>query len=116
MRIDVRFRSWFCGIMKNITVAVRDDVHRRARVRAAERDTSVSALVREFLEGLDEGSTDFETRCRLEDEVIASIRRFGAGDRLGRDDAHRKGGFGPGHHAANLTATDTPAFAHRLTR
>ena len=35
--------------MKNITVSVDDDVHRRARIRAAERDTSVSAVVREFL-------------------------------------------------------------------
>jgi len=76
--------------MKNITVTVRDDVYRRARVRAAERDTSVSALVREFLEGLEEGSTDFEARCRLQDEVMASIRRFRAGDRLRRDDAHRR--------------------------
>lgn len=76
--------------MKNITVAVRDEVYRRARIRAAERDTSVSALVREFLETLDEGSTDFEARCRLQDEVLASIRKFRAGDRLSRSDVHRR--------------------------
>ena len=76
--------------MKNITVSVSDEVYRRARVRAAERDTSVSALVRELLEGLDEGRTDFETRCRLQDEVMASIRRFRAGNRLTREDAHRR--------------------------
>lgn len=76
--------------MKNITVTLRDDVYRRARVRAAERDTSVSALVREFLESLDEGDTDFEKRCRIQDDVLASIRRFRAGDRLSRDAAHRR--------------------------
>ncbi len=31
--------------MKNITVSVPDDVYRNARVAAAQRDTSVSALV-----------------------------------------------------------------------
>lgn len=76
--------------MKNITVAVDDDVYRRARVKAAERDTSVSALVREFLESLGAGETDFERRCRVEEEVMASIRRFRAGDRLDRNAAHRR--------------------------
>jgi len=32
--------------MKNITVTVDDEVHRRARIRAAELDTSLSAVVR----------------------------------------------------------------------
>jgi hypothetical protein len=76
--------------MKNITVAVQDDVYARARIRAVERNTSVSALVREFLESLDEGSTEFERRCRLQDEVVASIRRFRAGARLRRDEVHRR--------------------------
>ena len=35
--------------MKNITVSVDEDTHRRARIRAAELDTSVSALVRGYL-------------------------------------------------------------------
>ena len=37
-----------CGtaIMKNITVSVDEETHRLARIRAAELDTSVSALVR----------------------------------------------------------------------
>ena len=35
--------------MKNITVSVDDETYRRARIKAAERDTSVSALVRGFL-------------------------------------------------------------------
>jgi hypothetical protein len=32
--------------MKNIAVSVDDETYRRARVKAAEMDTSVSALVR----------------------------------------------------------------------
>ena len=35
--------------MRNITVSVDDATYRRARIRAAELDTSVSALVREYL-------------------------------------------------------------------
>ena len=34
--------------MKNITVSVDEETHRLARIRAAELDTSVSALVRRY--------------------------------------------------------------------
>jgi plasmid stability protein len=74
--------------VKNITVSLPDDVYRRARIRAAERDTSVSALVREFLTNLGTRENDFERRKRLQDEVIASIKAFSAGDRLSRDAIH----------------------------
>jgi plasmid stability protein len=74
--------------VKNITVSLPDDVYRRARIKAAERDTSVSALVREFLAALAEGESDFERRKRLQDEVIGSIRGFSASDRLARDEIH----------------------------
>jgi negative regulator of replication initiation len=36
--------------MKNITVTVPDEIYLLARVHAAKRGTSVSALVRRFLE------------------------------------------------------------------
>ncbi len=35
--------------MKNITLKIDDETYRKARLRAAEKGTSVSALVREFL-------------------------------------------------------------------
>jgi hypothetical protein len=76
--------------VKNITVTVPDQVYRRACIRAAERDTSVSALVREFLAGLGEEASDFERRKRLQAEVLASIRTFRAGGRLGRDETHTR--------------------------
>lgn len=38
--------------MKNITVSVDDDLYREARVEAARRHKSLSALVRELLAGL----------------------------------------------------------------
>ena len=74
--------------MKNITVSLPDDVYRRARIKAAERDTSVSALVREFLSRLGEEESDFERRRRLQTEVLASLKNFRAGDRVTREEAH----------------------------
>lgn len=35
--------------MKNVTIALDDEVHRRARIRAAELGTSLSALVKDYL-------------------------------------------------------------------
>jgi plasmid stability protein len=74
--------------MKNITVSLPDEVYRRARIKAAERDTSVSALVREFLVSLGKEESDFERRKRLQQEVLSSIKRFRAGDRMRRDKVH----------------------------
>jgi hypothetical protein len=42
--------------MKNITIAVDDETHRAARIRAAELGTSVSALVKSYLQELAQGS------------------------------------------------------------
>ena len=41
--------------MKNVTVALDDATHRKARIRAAELGTSLSALVKEYLNGLADG-------------------------------------------------------------
>lgn len=74
--------------MKNITVSVDEDTYRRARIKAAERGTSVSAAVRAFLVGYVGEETDFERRKRLQNETLASITHFRAGDRLPREQAH----------------------------
>ena len=74
--------------MRNITVSLEDEIYRRARVKAAELDTSLSALVRDFLISLGEEETDFEKRKRLQDEVLRSIVAFRANDRMSRDEAH----------------------------
>lgn len=74
--------------MKNVTVSLPDEVYRRARIKAAERDTSLSALVREFLMSLGDEESETERRKRLQAEVVSSIKRFSAGDRLSRDELH----------------------------
>jgi plasmid stability protein len=79
--------------VKNITVSLPDEVYRRVRIRAAELDKSVSALVREFLLQLGEEESDFERRARLQDEILGTIKNFRAGDRLPRDAAHERHGI-----------------------
>ena len=76
--------------MRNITVSLPDKIYRRARIRAAEKDTSVSALVQDFLMKLGGEESDFEQRKRLQDEVLSTIRKFRAGDRLSRNQVHRR--------------------------
>jgi hypothetical protein len=55
---------------------------------AAERDTSVSALVKRFLVDLASGETEFERLRHLEQAIRESIMDFDASDRLSRDEVH----------------------------
>lgn len=76
--------------MKNITVSLPDDLYRRARVRAAQQDNSVSAVVQQFLMEYSQAESDFERRKRLQAETLATIREFRAADRLGREELHER--------------------------
>ena len=93
----VRLRS-----MRNITVSVDDETYRQSRIRAAELDTSVSALVRGFLEGLVgcradgvRSETEEERRQRLLEEVLADFAARGVGvsaaENLSRDELYDRG-------------------------
>mgnify|MGYP000164357046 CR=1 FL=1 len=46
--------------MKNITLKIDDDTYRKARLRAAQKGTSVSAMVRDFLESQEIDQTEQE--------------------------------------------------------
>jgi plasmid stability protein len=74
--------------MKNITVTVPDDVYRNARIRAAERGTSVSALVGEYLRSLSGRGAEFSQLEAQQKQIQSQISRFRAGDRLDRDQLH----------------------------
>ena len=74
--------------MKNITVSVPDDVYRDARIRAAERGSSVSGLVAEYLRSLSEQDSEFTRLEAQQRQVQDQIVRFRAGDRLDRDEIH----------------------------
>lgn len=76
--------------MKNITVSVPDDVYRAARIRAAERGSSISALVAEYLRSLSERETEFSRLEAQQKRVQSEIQRFSARDRLDRDEIHTR--------------------------
>ena len=79
--------------MKNITVSIDEHTHRQARIRAAELGTSMSALVRTYLNRLvtepleekvteEESETPLESRRRLLREAVESITANGGGLRM----------------------------------
>lgn len=85
--------------MRNITVSIDDNTYRRSRIRAAELDTSVSALVRGFLERLVRGrvegvsepvaETERDRRHRLLNEVFEDICATRGGFKAA-DNIHRE--------------------------
>lgn len=74
----------------NITVSVPDDVYRAARIRAAERGSSVSALVAGYLCSLSERDIEFSMREAQQRRVQDEIDRFSARDRLDREAVHER--------------------------
>jgi hypothetical protein len=82
---------FYCDVMKNITVSLDDETYRRARMIAAQRDTSVSALVKRFLLELGSGETETERLKRKERALRDRITAFRASERLSRDELHRRG-------------------------
>jgi hypothetical protein len=77
--------------VRNITVSVDDETYRRARAKAAEQDTSVSALVKRFLVELAASESEKERLKREERELRDRIRSFSAAHRLSRDELHERG-------------------------
>jgi len=74
--------------MKKITVTLDEEIYRRVRIRAAERNSSVSALVKGFLVELASEEPGAPGLEREESELRARIRSFSAGNRLSRDDVY----------------------------
>lgn len=68
-----------------------DDTYRLARIRAAERGTSVSALVKQYLANLAEDASAFDRLANEEKELRARIKDFSAADRLSRDKLYERG-------------------------
>ena len=89
-RLTAYARILYCENVKNITVSVDDETHRRARIKAAEQETSVSALVKQFLTALAEDGSEANTLAREEKALRERIRNFGAADRLSRAELHNR--------------------------
>ncbi len=90
MRFGCAGELCYCVTVKNITVTVDDEVYRRARIRAAEVDTSVSALVRDFLVQLASQEDANDRLRRLQNATLATVTKFRASDRLKRNAVHER--------------------------
>ncbi len=76
--------------VRNITLSVPDDVYRSARIRAAERGSSVSSLVAEYLRSLSKREAEFSRLEAQQRQVQEEIDQFSARDRLTRDELHTR--------------------------
>lgn len=63
--------------MKNITIAVDDELYQKARIKAAEQSTSISAMFKSYLiqvTGMDGKETEFQRLQREELELREELR------------------------------------------
>ena len=79
---------------ENITVSLEDEIYREARIVAAEADSSVTALIREFLVVLTKGK---KPEGKAQDAILATIDRlrlshqnFDPEGRLSRETVHQR--------------------------
>ncbi len=76
--------------MKKITVSVDEETYRSAKEWAAVRKTSVSALVREYLNSLPQSSTSLPKKTLS--EIVADIHarggRISVSDNLSREELY----------------------------
>ena len=77
--------------MKKFTISLDEVTYRRASMIAAQRNKSVSALVRRHLVELTVGATETERLKREERALRERVTAFGASDRLSRDETHYRG-------------------------
>jgi hypothetical protein len=88
--------------MKNITLAVDEDILDRVRVIAAERKTTVNALVREHLEKIaSEQDRRADARRRLRELMEKSEARLGPDYKWNRKELYEDRVF-PRHQRSDL--------------
>jgi hypothetical protein len=75
---------------RNLTLTLPVELVRRAKIVAAQRDTSISALVAEFLEGLTTGD-DYDEVWRRERDMMQQGLPMSVGSvTWTRDDVHAR--------------------------
>lgn len=73
---------------RNLTLQLDDDLIRKAKVIAAERDTSVSKLVAEQITELVERDSSYDRAHRRYLELLGSVHGSSDGQRFTRDELH----------------------------
>lgn len=76
--------------MKNITLSVDEETWRQARIKAAERGTTVSALVRDYLNSLSRRGTETDPTTALFD-TLDRADSYQASSRMTREESHARG-------------------------
>jgi molecular chaperone GrpE (heat shock protein) len=74
--------------VKNVTVSVPEEVYRAARIKAAEENSSVSALVAGYLGSLSEREGEFSRLEAQQKRIQAEIEGFSARHNVDRDSLH----------------------------
>jgi plasmid stability protein len=78
------------GDMKKVTITLDEDVARWARIRAAERETSVSRLIGELLKQEMLGEKAYETAMQQYLRRPAEALKWSAGRYPRRDKLHKR--------------------------
>jgi hypothetical protein len=76
--------------MKNITLSIDDDTYRLARIAAAKRSTTVSALVRDYLQSVARSADESTEATESLFKALDRARGFRASDRMSRERAHER--------------------------
>lgn len=75
--------------MANLTLTIDDELLKRARLRAVREDTSVNAVVRQYLESYAGAEAMAAARARLVELSLTTSSGSGQGGRAwSRDDLH----------------------------
>jgi len=76
--------------MANLTITVDDELLRRARVRALEQDTSVNAILREYLEAFAAAGATWEQATAAILQLSRRARSGRGAKRWTRDELHER--------------------------
>jgi hypothetical protein len=77
--------------MKNITLSVDDETYRQARIQAAEQGTTVSALVRDYLNTLSRRSMEEPDKVTALFDTLDRATSYRASSRMTREESHARG-------------------------
>lgn len=75
--------------MANLTIAIDDDLLKRARMRALEQGSSVNALLREYLVSF-AGNRAYERAVRALDDIADRTHSGSDGRRWTRDELYER--------------------------
>ncbi len=76
--------------MKNITLSVDEETYQRARIAAAERNTTVSAFVRDYLRTFAHPGEGEHNPAAALFAALDRAQGFSADERMTREEAHER--------------------------